>query len=114
MFSRRGFLQAALSGLLVQGLGPAWAEAPERSPRPVPRGGHPKVATGSVESLIAAAKLTGVVGFAVLDVANGSVLEAYNPDQQVPPASVAKAVTMITWVSGWCSREWARISSPDT
>ncbi|WP_435257657.1 D-alanyl-D-alanine carboxypeptidase/D-alanyl-D-alanine endopeptidase [Thioclava sp. FR2] len=95
MFSRRGFLQAALSGLLVQGLGPALAEAPERSPRPVPRGGHPKVATGSVEALIAAAKLTGVVGFAVLDVANGSVLETHNPDQQVPPASVTKAVTAL-------------------
>lgn len=89
MFSRRGFVQAALAGLMVP-VGQAWAEAPDRSPRPVPRGGM-----ASVDGLVAAAKLTGVVSFVVMDADSGAVLEARAPDQPVPPASVAKAVTAL-------------------
>lgn len=89
MFSRRGFVQAALAGLMVP-VGQAWAEAPDRSPRPVPRGGM-----ASADGLVAAAKLTGVVSFVVMDADSGAVLEARAPDQPVPPASVAKAVTAL-------------------
>ena len=92
MFSRRGFVQAALVGLMVPvvPVGQAWAEAPDRSPRPVPRGGM-----ASADGLVAAAKLTGVVSFVVMDADSGAVLEARAPDQPVPPASVAKAVTAL-------------------
>lgn len=94
MISRRVFLQTALAGLAVTA-GPLWAEAPATSPRPVPRGGKPRAAASSSEALIAAAKLTGTVGFIVMDAATGAVLEERNAAVAEPPASVAKAVTAL-------------------
>ncbi|MBH1973632.1 MAG: D-alanyl-D-alanine carboxypeptidase/D-alanyl-D-alanine-endopeptidase [Rhodobacteraceae bacterium] len=82
-----------LAGLLAGAALPAFADAPETSPRPMPRPvfGKPKGA----EDLIAAAKLGGVVGYVVADAATGRVLEAANADVAMAPASVTKAVTTL-------------------
>ena len=46
-------------------------------------------------SLIDEARLGGEIGFVVSDVASGEILEAVDGDTQLPPASVAKAVTSL-------------------
>jgi serine-type D-Ala-D-Ala carboxypeptidase/endopeptidase (penicillin-binding protein 4) len=86
-----------LAGLLASGAMPAIAEIMDSSPRPVPRGGRADTgASGSdTEAQIAAAKLGGEVAFVVADAATGAVLASRQPDQRLPPASVAKAVTSL-------------------
>ncbi|MCU0802060.1 MAG: D-alanyl-D-alanine carboxypeptidase/D-alanyl-D-alanine-endopeptidase [Rhodobacteraceae bacterium] len=94
--TRRGILAGLLAAtampLLPQHLR---AEAPLTSLFPVPRGGKPRVAQPSVASLIAEAKLTGIVTFVVADAATGQVIEAEGADTPVPPASVTKTVTSL-------------------
>jgi D-alanyl-D-alanine carboxypeptidase/D-alanyl-D-alanine-endopeptidase (penicillin-binding protein 4) len=87
-----------LAGLLATGAYPALAEGMASSPRPVPRGGQPAAApvtADDVEALVAAAKLGGAVCFVVAEAATGAVLASRQPDQPMPPASVAKAVTSL-------------------
>jgi serine-type D-Ala-D-Ala carboxypeptidase/endopeptidase (penicillin-binding protein 4) len=87
-----------LAGLLASGAMPALGEGMDSSPRPVPRGGQPPaapVAALDIEALIAAAKLGGAVSFVVADAATGAVLAAREPDLEMPPASVVKAVTAL-------------------
>ncbi|SFO02596.1 D-alanyl-D-alanine carboxypeptidase / D-alanyl-D-alanine-endopeptidase (penicillin-binding protein 4) [Roseovarius lutimaris] len=97
-FSRRAFLGTALSALAV----PAWAGAPSVSLRPQARPGDfaRTVATRgpsapSTRALIAEAKLSGRVGFAVSDAKTGLVLEQGDGALGLPPASVTKAVTAL-------------------
>lgn len=84
--------------------GVAFAEAPITSLRPPERpqdllgGAAPRlarVAGPSTEALIAEAKLGGHVGFAVADARTGVVLESHDADRDLPPASVAKAITAL-------------------
>jgi len=82
-----------MAGLLAGAALPALAEAPDTSPRPMPRPNFGK--SKGPEDLIAAAKLGGVVGYVVADAATGRVLEAGNADVAMAPASVTKAVTTL-------------------
>ena len=94
MIDRRYFLAGLMAGLASPGL----AEVMERSPRPVARG-KAAASSGSAapgfETLIAAAKLGGTVGFVVADAATGAVLESHEPQAKLPPASVAKSITAL-------------------
>ncbi|MBY6002849.1 D-alanyl-D-alanine carboxypeptidase/D-alanyl-D-alanine-endopeptidase [Salipiger bermudensis] len=91
--SRRAFL----TSLAAAGAGaalPAWAEAPTASLRPVARGEDIRLRTlKSAEELIDAARLDGTVGFAVINLATGAVIEQHAGATGMPPASVAKALT---------------------
>ena len=91
--SRRFALSA---GAALAVCGPAFANAPVRSLRPVARGDDlVAIALGGAETLVAKYNLSGVVGFSVADVASGIVLEDLNPTTGLPPASVTKAVTAL-------------------
>ncbi|WP_127115487.1 D-alanyl-D-alanine carboxypeptidase/D-alanyl-D-alanine endopeptidase [Shimia sediminis] len=89
-FSRRAFLSALAAGVAT----PALANPPATSLRPKlrPSGLRQRVAPGAGE-LIRAAGLKGKVGFAVADAKTGLVLEGFEAETGLPPASVTKAVT---------------------
>lgn len=87
-----------LVGALVAGAAlPACAKAPTRAPMPPLR--PQRMADGTVvpqaQGLVDAAGLSGRIGYAVADARTGRMLEAYAPDQGLPPASVTKAVTAL-------------------
>ena len=90
-----------LGGLAASAALPARAEAPARTVRP-PRRPGPVVASTSAAvrgepeggaRIVDAARLTGAVGFVVAEARSGRVLEAFNADLALPPASVAKTMT---------------------
>lgn len=88
--TRRLFLSGALSVLAVG----AHAGAPAVSLRPQMRPqklGQPPDAA----DLIAAARLDGRVGYAVIDMTTGNVLEEGGGADGFPPASVTKAITAL-------------------
>ena len=87
----------ALGGAAAFALtGPALANAPDRSLRPVARGDDLLALTlGGVEDLVAGYNLTGDVSLSVADVKTGLVLEDLNPTTALPPASVTKALTTL-------------------
>lgn len=95
--TRRWVVGALLAGVTL----PAWGEAPSRSPRPVARPGSPgalaqRGAAGSGgAALVEAAKLGGMVGYQVVDLQSGEVLEARDPEAGLPPASTTKAITSL-------------------
>jgi D-alanyl-D-alanine carboxypeptidase/D-alanyl-D-alanine-endopeptidase (penicillin-binding protein 4) len=94
MISRRGVLAGLLGSAVVAG--PALAEAPARSLRPMPRAARPGQSGPTIDALIAQAKLgPALAGLVVLDAATGAVLEQHQADVALPPASVAKAVTAL-------------------
>lgn len=98
MISRRRIMSGLLAGVAFAAAGPAFADAPTRSPRPVPRGGQqPGLRATSAEALIAAAKLgdAAVASYIVMEAATGTVLEQREAQRAMPPASVAKAVTAL-------------------
>src|SRR5690606_37576113 len=93
-----------LAGRAAATAAPALAEPPTRSLRPMPRPGAvrlaapaavraPQVQVAGADALIAAARLGGRVGFAVRDGNTGALLEGFDADLPLPPASVAKTVT---------------------
>jgi serine-type D-Ala-D-Ala carboxypeptidase/endopeptidase (penicillin-binding protein 4) len=90
-FSRRAMLGGLLSAVAL----PVFADAPTTSLFPVPRGGRPRVAQAAVAQLIAEARLTGIVTYAVADADTGVVIEGDGADTPVPPASVSKMVTSL-------------------
>ena len=55
----------------------------------------PALAQGGVKDMLAAAKLSGTTGFLVADVRSGRVIESLNAGEELPPASVAKAITAL-------------------
>ena len=85
--SRRAMLAGAASTMATA----TFANAPLTSPRPRPRVAN----TGSAARIIGRAGLSGDVGFVIADARSGDVLEAVSPDLDLPPASVAKAVTAL-------------------
>ncbi|ASP20641.1 D-alanyl-D-alanine carboxypeptidase DacC [Antarctobacter heliothermus] len=92
-FSRRAFMGGA-AGLALGGALPGWARAPDTSLRPVARADDfRKRVQPPAEALIERAALDGDVSFAVARLQDGEVLETHSPDVDLPPASVAKALT---------------------
>ncbi len=91
-FSRRLFLAGLASGAGSM----AWGGAPSVSLRPQARPDDflRRTATGA-DALIQNAKLGGQVGFSVVDVKSGLVLEEHGGAKGLPPASVTKAVTAL-------------------
>lgn len=88
--------QLIISGLMAGCAWPALAAAPTRSlvPRPRPA----TAALSALEDparLITSAELGGEVGFAVVDLQSGEVLETHNPLKGLPPASVTKTITSL-------------------
>ena len=65
---------------------PALGKTKKPAAKPVPQ---------TSADLVAAARLTGVTGFCVAEVATGRVLESFQADVPVPPASVAKTITAL-------------------
>ncbi len=89
--TRRGMLGGMLAGAAL----PAWGEAIRPMPRPAPKAIMSAIPVKDAGDLVAAAKLGGVTGYIVADVATGRVLEQVNADAPVPPASVAKTITSL-------------------
>lgn len=95
--SRRFFLGGAAAAALAN---VAVAGAPSTSLRPQLRPvGLKRTAAipraPDAQSLIDAARLGGRVGYTVVDVGTGAVLETRNADAGFPPASVTKAITAL-------------------
>ncbi len=97
--TRRGLL----AGLLAGAAAPALGQTVTRSLRPRARPAGSSAAgssavvevAGRADDLVARAKLGGVTGYLVAEVATGRVLEQVNADAPVPPASVAKTLTAL-------------------
>jgi len=92
--SRRAFLAGLASGLGTAGL----ADAPAVSLRPKLRPDNFLRSTATAtdaDALIQTAKLGGKVGFSVVDVTSGLVLEERDATTGLPPASVSKAITAL-------------------
>ncbi|MFB9151100.1 D-alanyl-D-alanine carboxypeptidase/D-alanyl-D-alanine endopeptidase [Roseovarius ramblicola] len=91
--TRRLFTASALAALAA----PAVAEPPAVSLRPLLRPASIRAARAAAEAeaLIAQARLSGDVGYAVLDTETGAVLESRAPATGLPPASVTKALTAL-------------------
>ena len=90
-----GGLAALAPGMaLAEDLGPPF-HAPRTTPLPRRRGdgGATRTEILSADALVAAADLGGTVGFTLIDIATGAVLEARMADAALPPASTAKAIT---------------------
>ncbi len=94
--TRRIVLGGLLAGAVA---GRAAAEAPEWSLRPPPRGLTPaerrRAGAPEAEALIAEARLGGAVTFALADARTGLPLEGRGGAAEMPPASVAKAITAL-------------------
>ncbi|GAA0310654.1 D-alanyl-D-alanine carboxypeptidase/D-alanyl-D-alanine endopeptidase [Rhodovulum strictum] len=89
--SRRWVLAALMAGVA----GPSLAAPLERSLRPLARPEGARRATEADQLIARAALGSGRVGFALADTATGELLESVNPALDLPPASVAKAVTAL-------------------
>ena len=91
--TRRWMVGALMAGAAL----PACANAPARAPLPPLR--PQRMADGTLvpqaRGLIDAAGLSGRIGYAVADARTGRMLEAYAPDEGLPPASVIKALTAL-------------------
>ncbi len=97
MVSRRVVLGGVLAGLAGPALGEGLVVSPRPVARPVARAEGGVAVAGAAEpgALIAAAKLGGVVGYAVAEARSGRILEAMEGQRALPPASTAKAVTAL-------------------
>jgi D-alanyl-D-alanine carboxypeptidase/D-alanyl-D-alanine-endopeptidase (penicillin-binding protein 4) len=120
--ARHAFRRVALVALLAALIAaPAVARAPGSAPLPAPRPAliaaaqsaslvvrapaRPAAATAAApqgaapafigDALVTEAGLTGHVGFVLIDMATGEVLDARHPDGPFPPASTAKAITAV-------------------
>ena len=92
--SNRPSRRAVLTGLAAFATGSAFAEAPTSSLRPVKRGTVPVAPPPNpAADVLNRANLGGAIGFQVVNSETGQVVEEYNPEIRLPPASVAKAAT---------------------
>ena len=85
---RRFFLHGLLAGVA----GPALANGPAQSVRPVMR---PDGALPSAQELVRASKLSGQTSLVFSDLKDGRILASSSPLRALPPASVAKASTAL-------------------
>ena len=92
--SRRAFLGSTTASVLSAGA--LWAAPPDASLRPVLRGeDFYKRAVRSPADIVQGEKLSGAVGYAVIDAKTGAWLECENEKMATPPASTAKAITAL-------------------
>lgn len=91
MLSRRRLL----AGLATCAAWPAWAEAPASSVRPPARPAFLGTSVPGLSEIVARAGLGGKVGFALVDLSSGEMLEALGAETPMPPASTAKVLTAI-------------------
>ena len=92
--TRRAFLGSTIAS--VFGAGTLWAAPPDASLRPVLRGeDFYKRAVRSAADIVRGEKLSGAVGYAVIDAKTGAWLECENEQLGTPPASTAKAITAL-------------------
>ncbi|MCV6593708.1 MAG: D-alanyl-D-alanine carboxypeptidase/D-alanyl-D-alanine-endopeptidase [Silicimonas sp.] len=87
---RRTFLTGALASAGTMALG----DGLSADHRPRPRPAKP-VPLSPTDRLIKTAKLGGAVGFAVMDMDTGEMLDSRLPGEALPPASTLKAVTAL-------------------
>lgn len=85
-----------LTGLLATAATPALANAPTSSRYPQYRTAKARLSgAGDVDQLIEKGKLSGALGFVVMDADTGLILEQRKPLLSMPPASVAKTLTAL-------------------
>ena len=90
--SRRALIGTALAALAAPaGAAPAVSLRPRLRPRAI----RAAAAASETEALIARARLSGEVGYAVMDAATGEMLEARSAGTALAPASVTKAITAL-------------------
>lgn len=95
MIGRRGFLALGMGVLASPALGQTQPQV-QSWVRPKARPVRPFGDVGQVcAEIIAAARLGGVVGYAVADVQTNRLLASAGADVMMPPASVTKAVTTL-------------------
>ena len=82
-----------LAGLLAGAATGAAAGAPLTSHRPMPRPGAGEGGPEDLATVVQGARFGGEIGFVVADAGTGEVVEAFNPDLRLPPASVTKTAT---------------------
>ncbi|MDX1785648.1 MAG: D-alanyl-D-alanine carboxypeptidase/D-alanyl-D-alanine-endopeptidase [Roseovarius sp.] len=98
LFSRRGLLGTALAGLAsaASAGAPAVSLRPQLRPADLDKAAlRPRPKAPDPQALIDRAKLGGRVGYAVVDVKTGALLETRNADMGFAPASVTKTVTAL-------------------
>ncbi|MFP4238243.1 MAG: D-alanyl-D-alanine carboxypeptidase/D-alanyl-D-alanine-endopeptidase [Rhodosalinus sp.] len=92
---RRAFLTGAAAAAAMTAP-PAAAVPPAASLRPLARSGNVvERALPTPEDLVARAGLPGRVGIALTDLQTGTLLETHAPDEALPPASTAKAISAL-------------------
>lgn len=90
--SRRVLMSSALAGLATS----ACAGAPSTSLRPQTRPAQTSSRSNAeARAIIQQSGLSGRVGYAVVDIRRGQILEAYDEVRGLPPASVAKSITAL-------------------
>ena len=90
--SRRALIGAALAALAAPALA---APAVSLRPRLRPDSIRASAAASRTEAMIAKARLSGQVSYAVMDAGTGEMLETRAADAALAPASVTKAVTAL-------------------
>ena len=85
--TRRGVLAGLMAGAMTPALG--------KTVKPVKKAQIAPATTMDAAAMVSDAKLGGVTGYIVADVASGRVLEQDGADLPVPPASVAKTITSL-------------------
>ena len=88
--TRRG----VLAGLMLGAASPVLGDAVTRSLRPKGRA-QVAVAQAVAGDAVAQARLGGMTGYVVAEVATGRILDQMNPGAPLPPASVAKTLTAL-------------------
>jgi len=73
----------------------AWASPPSTATRPVLRNAANMQRTALSSARLLDPALSNVTGYALFDVDTGEVLDSYQPDLALPPASVSKAITAV-------------------
>ena len=81
-----------LHGLFASVAGPALANSPAQSVRPIMR---PYGTLTSAQELVRASKLTGQTSLVFSDLKDGRILASSSPLRALPPASVAKVLTAL-------------------
>ncbi len=95
-WTRRRILGGVLGGLGASLAMPALAKS--KKPTGSSAKANPTAAPAvdiSAADLVAKANLTGVTGYSVAEVATGRIIESFQADAPVPPASVAKSITAL-------------------
>ncbi|WP_208353329.1 D-alanyl-D-alanine carboxypeptidase/D-alanyl-D-alanine-endopeptidase [Pseudaestuariivita rosea] len=88
--SRRVFLGGLLSGVASGAFANDFGSPTIPKPHPI---SFKQSQAASLDQIVRSAGLSGDIGFAVADAKTGRILESRNPNAELPPASVSKAIT---------------------